>query len=194
MTIKSDVWIKKMVESEGLISNFIPEQCKSIDGKGAISFGLSSYGYDMRCSDEFHIVTNYFNDERYVIDPKNNINSLISSCIKHKGTYCIIPSRSYVLTTSIEFIRMPKNVMGICIGKSTYARCGLIVNITPIEAGFCGNITIEISNTSPLPVKIYSNEGIAQILFFESDEQCLTSYADKMGKYQNQTGIEHAKI
>lgn len=156
--------------------------------KGVISYGLSSYGYDLRIADEFKIFTNVFGA---VVDPKNFDPK---SFVDFKGEVCIIPPNSFILGKTVEYVRIPNNVMTICIGKSTYARCGLIANLTPLEPGWEGYVTLEISNTTPLPAKIYANEGIVQVLFFESDEQCLISYADKKGKYQAQQGVTLPKI
>lgn len=182
--IKSDKWIKRMAKEFKMIEPFEEKQIK----KGVISYGLSSYGYDIRLSDEFKIFTNVFNS---IIDPKNFDPK---SFVDYKGDACVIPPNSFILGRSIEYIRMPRKILGICIGKSTYARCGIIVNITPIEAEWEGQITIEISNTTPLPVKVYAYEGIAQLIFFESDEECEESYKDKKGKYDKQVGIVLPKI
>lgn len=182
--LKSDKWIKKMVLEYKMIEPFEEKQIK----KGVISYGLSSYGYDLRLSDEFKIFTNVFNS---IIDPKNFDPK---SFVDYKGETCIIPPNSFILGRSIEYLRIPRKILGICIGKSTYARCGIIVNITPIEAEWEGQVTIEISNTTPLPVKVYAYEGIAQIIFLESDEECELSYKDKKGKYDKQLGIVLPKI
>lgn len=193
MSLRSDKWIMDMVKNHNMIQNFIPHQVKiNHKGEKCLSYGLSSFGYDVRCSDTFSIFTNVTPDEVGVIDPKNM--KVTRNFIQHKGEYCIIPAHSFVLTSTIEYFIMPRHVTGLCIGKSTYARCGLILNMTPIEAGWEGNITLEISNTSPLPVKVYSNEGITQILFFSSDEDCSVSYSDRGGKYQYQSDITHAKV
>jgi dCTP deaminase len=157
-------------------------------GEGVISYGLSSYGYDIRVSDEFKIFTN-INAE--VVDPKNFNNNNV---VDFKGDICIVPPNSFALAKTVEYIKMPKNTLAICLGKSTYARCGIIVNVTPFEPEFEGYITIEISNTTPLPAKIYANEGIAQVLFFEGDAQCEVTYKSRKGKYQNQTGITLPRI
>ncbi len=177
--IKSDKWIKKMALEHGMIEPFVEKQIS----KGVISYGLSSYGYDIRVADEFFIFTNV---NAVIVDPKNFDPR---SFVRHKGEYCIIPPNSFVLARSVEYFRIPRNVMTICVGKSTYARIGIIVNVTPFEAGWEGYATLEISNTTPLPAKIYANEGICQVLFFESDEECEVSYADRKGKYQGQKGI-----
>ena len=183
MSIKSDRWIKEMAK-KGMIEPFAEHQVS----KGVISFGVSSYGYDMRIADEFEIFTNVHS---VVVDPKNFSKE---SFVRFKGKECIIPPNSFALGKSVEYFRIPRNVLCIVLGKSTYARAGIIVNVTPLEPMWQGYVTIEISNTTPLPVKVYANEGIAQVLFLESDEECETSYADKKGKYQNQTGIWLPKV
>ncbi len=182
--ILSDKEIKKYVKKYKMISPFISSQVKD----KVISYGLSSYGYDFRITDEFKIFTNVNNA---TIDPKN-FNP--KSFIDFKGKECIIPPNSFILGKSLERFKMPRDILGLCIGKSTYARCGLIVNVTPIEPDWEGYITIEISNTTPLPAKIYANEGIAQLLFLKASEVCQISYADKKGKYQNQKEITLPKI
>jgi len=183
MGLKSDKWIREQAK-KGMITPF----CEGLVGEGVVSYGLSSYGYDIRVSDEFKIFTNI---NAQVVDPKdfdeNNV-------VDYKGDVCIVPPNSFALARTIEYFKMPPNVLAICLGKSTYARCGIIVNVTPFEPGFEGHITIEISNTTPLPAKIYANEGIAQVLFFEGDEPCETTYATRRGKYQNQKGITLPKI
>lgn len=180
MTIKSDKWIREMAEKYGMIEPFIDRNV----GKGeAVSYGLSSYGYDLRVSDEYKIFHNALNS---VIDPKKiDFNSFVD----YQGDVCIIPPNSFALARSVEYFRIPENVLSICVGKSTYARCGIITNVTPLEPGWEGHVTLEISNTTPLPAKIYSNEGLCQILFLESDEDCEVSYRVKKGKYQFQKGI-----
>ena len=177
--IKSDRWIKQMARDKSMIVPFEERQVRN----GAISFGLSSYGYDIRISDEFKIFTNINNTivDPKLFDPK--------SFVDFKGSVCIIPPNSFALGRSVEYFRIPRNVMCLCTGKSTYARCGIITNVTPFEPEWEGYVTLEISNTTPLPAKIYANEGIAQVLFFESDETCAVSYADRQGKYQGQQGI-----
>lgn len=182
--LKSDKWIKKMAIENKMIDPFEEKQIK----QGVISYGISSYGYDIRLADEFKIFTNVFNS---IVDPKNFDPK---SFVDFKGEVCIIPPNSFILGRSVEYLKIPRRVLGICLGKSTYARCGIIVNITPLEAEWEGQITIEISNTTPLPVKVYANEGIAQILFFESDEECEESYKDRKGKYDKQKGIVLPKI
>jgi dCTP deaminase len=184
MSIKADRWIKKMALEESMISPFEEKQVR----QGVISFGLSSYGYDVRIADEFKIFTNVFGA---VVDPKGFDPK---SFVDFKGEVCIIPPNSFALGRTVEYFRIPRNVMTICVGKSTYARCGIITNVTPLEPGWEGHVTLEISNTTPLPAKIYANEGIAQILFFESDEECMVSYADKKGKYQSQQGVTLPKV
>ena len=179
MGIKSDNWIKKMALENKMIEPFTDKQTT----EGAISYGVSSYGYDIRVTDEFKVFTDVFNT---VVDPKDfNEKSFVTMITDE----CIIPPNSFALARTVEYFRIPKNVITVCLGKSTYARCGIIVNVTPFEPEWEGHVTLEISNTTPLPAKIYANEGIAQVLFFEGDEQCDVTYADKKGKYQNQTGI-----
>ena len=179
MSIKSDKWIRDMSLNKQMISPFTDNQIK----RGTISYGLSSYGYDIRVSDEYKIFTNVNNS---IVDPKKFDKN---SFIDFKGDICIIPPNSFALARSIEYFKIPRNVLTICLGKSTYARCGIIVNVTPFEPEWEGHVTLEISNTTPLPAKIYSNEGLCQVLFFESDEMCEKSYLDKNGKYQKQIGI-----
>jgi dCTP deaminase len=182
--IKSDRWIRKMAKDQGMISPFEEKQIR----QGVISFGVSSYGYDIRIADEFKIFTNI---NTTIVDPKNFD---LKSFVDFKGPVCIIPPNSFALGMSVEYFKIPRNVMTICVGKSTYARCGIITNVTPFEPEWEGFVTLEISNTTPLPAKIYANEGIAQVVFFESDEVCETSYADKKGKYQAQRGITVPRI
>ena len=177
--IKSDGWIKRMALEKGMIKPFEDRQVR----KGMISYGVSSYGYDLRISDEFKIFTNINNT---IVDPKAFD---ARSFVDFQGDVCVIPPNSFGLGRSVEYFKIPRNVLTICVGKSTYARCGIITNVTPFEPEWEGFVTLEISNTTPLPAKIYANEGIAQVLFFESDEACLTSYADRQGKYQGQQGI-----
>lgn len=184
MSIKPDRWIKRMVKEHRMIEPFVEEQVKD----NAVSFGVSSYGYDIRISDEFKIFTNI---NSTVVDPKRFDEQAFQD---FKGDVCIIPPNSFALGRSVEYFRIPRNVMTICVGKSTYARCGIITNVTPFEPDWEGFVTLEISNTTPLPAKIYANEGIAQVLFFESDEDCLVSYGDKKGKYQAQKGITLPKV
>ncbi len=179
MGLKSDHWIRKMALEHGMIEPFVDHQKRD----GVISYGLSSYGYDIRVADEYKIFTNVFSA---VVDPKSFDTK---SMVDFKGEVCIIPPNSFALARTVEYFRIPRNVLTICVGKSTYARCGIIVNVTPFEPEWEGYVTLEISNTTPLPAKIYSNEGIAQVIFFEGDEPCEISYADKKGKYQRQQGI-----
>ena len=183
MSIKADKWIRKMAQKHKMIEPFIDEQVKFVDGEKVISFGLSSYGYDLRVANEFKVFTNMNNA---IVDPKNFNNKAF---IHIEGNSCIIPPNSFALARSMEYFRIPRDVLTMCIGKSTYARCGIIVNVTPFEPEWEGFVTLEISNTTPLPAKIYANEGLAQILFYQSDEVCEVSYADRKGKYMNQVGI-----
>ena len=182
--IKNDRWIRKMSKEHGMILPFEEKQIR----QGVISYGVSSYGYDIRIADEFKIFTNI---NTTIVDPKNFD---LKSFVDFKGPVCIIPPNSFALGMSVEYFRIPRSVMTICLGKSTYARCGIITNVTPFEPEWEGFVTLEISNTTPLPAKIYANEGIAQVLFFESDEPCEVSYADKKGKYQAQRGITVPRI
>jgi dCTP deaminase len=167
-----------------MIEPYAPGQVR----EGVISYGVSSYGYDIRVADEFKIFTNVYSA---IVDPKNFDSR---SMIDYKGDVCIIPPNSFALARTVEYLRIPRGVLTICLGKSTYARCGIIVNVTPFEPDWNGYVTLEISNTTPLPAKIYANEGIAQVLFFEADEECQVSYADKKGKYQNQQSIVLPKL
>lgn len=183
MTIKSDRWIKRMALEHSIIDPFIPEQVTRHNGKSTISYGLSSYGYDIRVSNEFRIFTNIYGS---VVDPKAFD---VRALVEVTEDVCLIPPNSFALAVSVETFHIPENVLTICLGKSTYARCGIIVNVTPFEPGWKGRAVLEISNTTPLPAKIYAGEGLAQVLFFESDETCDTSYATRSGKYQNQTSI-----
>lgn len=184
MGLKADNWIKKMATEHGMIEPFVENQVR----EGIISYGVSSYGYDVRVTDEFKIFTNVHSA---IVDPKNFVPE---SFIDFKGDVCIIPPNSFVLARTYEYFRIPRNVLTMCIGKSTYARCGLIVNVTPFEPEWEGYVTLEISNTTPLPAKVYANEGIAQVLFFEGDEPCDVSYADRKGKYQSQQQIVLPRI
>ena len=179
MSIKSDRWIRQMSLNQDMISPFVEDQVS----KKIISYGLSSYGYDLRVSDEYKIFTNVNNS---IVDPKNFDDN---SFVTFKGDVCIVPANSFALARSVEYFKIPRNVLTLCVGKSTYARCGIIVNVTPFEPDWEGHVTLEISNTTPLPARIYSNEGLCQVLFFESDENCIKSYKERSGKYQNQTGI-----
>ncbi|MSO57165.1 MAG: dCTP deaminase [Acidobacteria bacterium] len=184
MSIKPDTWIKRMALEHRMIEPFVDDQVRS----GVISYGLSSYGYDIRVADEFKVFTNIYNT---VVDPKSFDPR---SFVDIKTEACIIPPNSFALARTIEYFRIPRDVLTVCLGKSTYARCGIIVNVTPFEPEWEGHVTIEISNTTPLPAKIYANEGIAQVLFFQSDEVCARSYKDKKGKYQAQQGVTLPKI
>jgi dCTP deaminase len=181
MSIKSDRWIRRMAKEHGMIEPFTDEQVRA----GGISYGVSSYGYDMRVADEFRIFTNVLSA---VVDPKHFDDK---SFVEWQGDVCVVPPNSFALARSVEYFRIPRNVLTICVGKSTYARCGIITNVTPFEPEWEGHVTLEISNTTPLPARIYANEGICQVLFFEADDDdiCETSYADKKGKYQRQTGV-----
>ena len=182
MSIKSDKWIRRMA-AQGMIEPFEAGQVRSVDGKRIVSYGTSSYGYDIRCADEFKIFTNI---NSTIVDPKAfDPNSFVDV----KGPQCIIPPNSFALARTVEFFRIPRNVLTICLGKSTYARCGIIVNVTPLEPEWEGHVTLEFSNTTPLPARIYAHEGCAQVIFIESDEVCETSYKDRGGKYQGQTGV-----
>jgi dCTP deaminase len=184
MSIKSDRWIRRMAEEHGMIEPFEPGQIRqSASGQKIVSYGTSSYGYDIRCADEFKIFTNIHST---VVDPKNFDEK---SFVDFKGDCCIIPPNSFALARTVEYFRIPRTVLTICLGKSTYARCGIIVNVTPFEPEWEGYVTLEFSNTTPLPAKIYAGEGCAQVLFFESDEVCETSYRDRGGKYQGQHGV-----
>jgi dCTP deaminase len=184
MSVKSDRWIRRMVLEHRMIEPFEEKQVRD----GVISYGVSSYGYDMRIGDEFKVFTNI---NSTVIDPKNFDPR---SFVDVKADVCIIPPNSFALARSVEYFRIPRNILCTCVGKSTYARCGIIVNVTPFEPEWEGIVTLEVSNTTPLPAKIYANEGIAQVLFFESDEICETSYADKKGKYQAQQTLTLPKL
>ena len=186
MTIKSDRWIREQGE-KGMITPFEPKLVSKVDGKRVVSYGVSSYGYDGRCTDEFKLFTNVNSS---VVDPKEFDSS---SFVDVKGDYCTIPPNSFALSRTVEYFKIPRDVLTICLGKSTYARCGIIVNVTPLEPEWEGHVTLEFSNTTPLPAKIYANEGVAQFLFFQSDEPCESSYNDREGKYQKQTGITLAK-
>ncbi len=181
MSIKSDRWIRRMATEHAMIEPFVDGQVRD----GAISYGVSSYGYDMRVADEFQIFTNVLSA---VVDPKKFDNR---SLVEFQGDVCIVPPNSFALARSVEYFRIPRNVLTICVGKSTYARCGIITNVTPFEPEWEGHVTLEISNTTPLPARIYANEGICQVLFFEADDDdnCEVSYADKKGKYQKQRGV-----
>lgn len=184
----ADKQIEELAIASGMIDPFTPQQVKLVAGERVISYGVSSYGYDIRVADEFKIFTNV---NSTVVDPKNFDSA---SFVEFKGGIATIPPNSFTLARSVEYIRMPRDITGIVLGKSTYARCGIVCNFTPLEAGWEGYITIEISNTTPLPARIYANEGIAQVLFVMGAEPCRVSYADRGGKYQGQTGITTAKV
>ncbi len=184
MGLKPDHWIRRMAREHGMIEPFVDKQVRD----GVISYGLSSYGYDLRVANEYKIFTNVYSA---VVDPKNFDSQ---SFVDFVGDVCIIPPNSFVLARSVEYFRIPRSVLTICLGKSTYARTGLIVNVTPFEPMWEGHVTLEISNTTPLPAKVYSNEGLAQVLFFEADEECEVSYADRKGKYQGQTGVTPPRL
>jgi len=182
--LKPDHWIRRLAKEQGMIEPFEDHQVRD----GVISYGLSSYGYDIRVADEFKIFTNVFSA---VVDPKHFDPK---SMVDFKGDVCVIPPNSFALARTVEYFRIPRTVLTVCLGKSTYARCGIIVNVTPFEPEWEGFVTLEISNTTPLPARIYANEGIAQVLFFEADEICEISYADKKGKYQKQQAIVLPKL
>jgi len=184
MGLKPDHWRRKMVHEERMIEPFADNQVHD----GVISYGVSSYGYDIRVANEFKIFTNVYS---VIVDPKDFMSE---SMVDFKGDVCVIPPNSFALARTVEYFRIPRSVLTICVGKSTYARCGIIVNVTPFEPQWEGFVTLEISNTTPLPARIYANEGIAQVLFFQADEECETSYADKKGKYQKQESIVLPKL
>lgn len=184
MGLKPDHWIRKMALEQNMIEPFTDTQVRT----GVISYGVSSYGYDIRVADEFKIFTNIYSA---VVDPKQFDPR---SMVDFSGDVCVIPPNSFALARTVEYFRIPRGVLTVCLGKSTYARCGIIVNVTPFEPEWQGFVTLEISNTTPLPAKIYANEGIAQVLFFEADEECEISYADKKGKYQKQQSIVLPKL
>jgi dCTP deaminase len=184
MSIKPDHWIEKMALEHGMIEPFESSQVR----QGVISYGVSSYGYDIRVGDEFKI---FHNANSTVVDPKHFDDK---SFLEFKGPICTVPPNSFALAQTIEYFRIPRDVLTLCVGKSTYARCGIIVNVTPFEPEWEGFVTLEISNTTPLPARIYANEGIAQVIFFQADELCRTSYADKKGKYQKQVGITLPRV
>lgn len=183
MSIKSDKWIRRMAEEHGMIEPFEAGQVRTESDRRLISYGTSSYGYDVRCSSEFKVFTNI---NSATVDPKSFDED---SFVDVSGDVCVIPPNSFALARTVEYFRIPRNVLTICLGKSTYARCGIIVNVTPLEPEWEGHVTLEFSNTTTLPAKIYANEGVAQMLFFESDEVCEVSYKDRGGKYQGQRGV-----
>lgn len=182
--LKSDAWIREMCRSKKMIAPFV----EGLVAKGKVSYGLSSYGYDIRVADEYKVFTDVHN---CVVDPKEFKDK---SFVNMKAPFCIVPAHSFALARSVEYFRIPRSVIGLCIGKSTYARCGIVVNITPLEPEWEGHLTLEISNTTPLPAKIYSNEGIAQLIFLAADRECETSYKDRKGKYQSQRGVTLPRI
>lgn len=189
MSVREDKWIRKMAQEHQMIEPFVDGQIRKNDqNENIVSYGLSSYGYDIRISDEFKVFTNVYNS---IVDPKKFTED---SFVDIQANECIIPPNSFALARSIEYFRIPRNILTICLGKSTYARCGIIVNVTPFEPGWEGQVTIEVSNTTPLPAKIYANEGIAQVIFFEAKEMCQISYSERDGKYQKQTGITVPKV
>ena len=186
MSIKSDKWIRRMADQHKMIAPFAPELVREVNGERIVSYGTSSYGYDIRCADEFRVFTNI---NSTIVDPKNfDPSSFVE--VSGKG-YCVIPPNSFALARTVEYFRIPRDTLVVCLGKSTYARCGIIVNVTPLEPEWEGHVTLEFSNTTPLPARIYANEGVAQMLFFQadSDDVCETSYKDRGGKYQGQTGV-----
>jgi dCTP deaminase len=183
MTIKSDKWIRRMAAEQRMIEPFEAAQVKEISGRRVVSYGTSSYGYDIRCSTDFKIFTNI---NSTIVDPKSFDEK---NFVDYRGDVCIIPPNSFALARTVEYFRIPRNVLTICLGKSTYARCGIIVNVTPLEPEWEGHVTLEFSNTTPLPARVYANEGVAQVIFLESDELCETSYRDRGGKYQGQKGV-----
>ena len=182
MSIKSDQWINEMANN-GMIEPYESEQVSIVDGRKIISYGTSSYGYDVRCATEFKIFTNI---NSAIVDPKSFDES---SFVDFKGSCCIIPPNSFALARTVEYFRIPRNVLTVCLGKSTYARCGIIVNVTPLEPEWEGHVTLEFSNTTPLPARIYANEGVAQFIFLEAVDECIVSYKDRKGKYQGQSGV-----
>lgn len=183
MSIKSDKWIRRMAQEHGMIEPFEPNQIKQNGNGRVVSFGTSSYGYDIRCSNEFKIFTNI---NSAIVDPKQFDDT---SFVDFEGDVCIIPPNSFALARTVEYFRIPRNILTLCVGKSTYARCGIIVNVTPFEPEWEGYATLEFSNTTPLPAKMYANEGVAQVIFLEADEECETSYKDRAGKYMRQIGV-----
>jgi dCTP deaminase len=188
MAIKSDKWIRRMANEYRMIEPFEPDQVKEADGRRIVSYGTSSYGYDIRCADEFKLFTNI---NSTIVDPKEFDEK---NFVNFKGNSVVIPPNSFALARTVEYFRIPRNILTVCLGKSTYARCGILVNVTPFEPEWEGYVTLEFSNTTPLPAKIYANEGVAQVIFFESDEVCETSYKDRGGKYQGQRGVPLPKM
>lgn len=183
MSIKSDKWIRRMAKEHEMISPFEAGQVRCNEHGKIVSFGTSSYGYDVRCANEFKIFTNI---NSTIVDPKDFDHN---NFVDFVGDVCIIPPNSFALARTVEYFKIPRDTLVVCLGKSTYARCGIIVNVTPLEPEWEGHVTLEFSNTTPLPAKIYANEGVAQMLFYQSDEICETSYKDRGGKYQGQTGV-----
>lgn len=188
MALKPDHWIQQMAEKTEMIEPFVDHLVKTENEKKIVSYGLSSYGYDLRVSDKFKVFTNVHNR---VVDPKGFDDS---EFVDIQADTCIIPPNSFALAVSVEYFKIPRNILTLCVGKSTYARCGIIVNVTPFEPEWQGYVTLEISNTTPLPAKIYANEGLAQVLFFEASSECITSYKDRSGKYMKQVGITVPRI
>ena len=188
MSVKSDKWIRRMAREHAMIEPFEPDLVREVAGRKVVSFGTSSYGYDIRCSNDFKLFTNL---NSTIVDPKNFDEK---SFVDVKGDYCVIPPNSFALARTLEYFRIPRDVLVLCLGKSTYARCGIIVNVTPLEPEWEGHVTLEFSNTTPLPAKIYANEGVAQIIFIGADEVCETSYRDRGGKYQGQKGVTLPRI
>jgi len=188
MSVLSDREIRKLCDQHCMIEHYVDDQVKSMDGEPVISFGISSYGYDARLAREYQIFSNVDN---VISDPKDFDPATL---VRREGDYCIVPPNSYILGRTIEYFRIPRNIVAICLGKSTYARCGIIINVTPLEPQWEGYVTMEISNSSPLPAKVYGGEGICQFVFFKADKECEISYADRKGKYQAQQGITTAKV
>ena len=183
VSVKPDHWIRRMAAEQGLIDPFEPSQVRERSGRRVISYGTSSYGYDIRCANEFKVFTNI---NSAIVDPKAFDDT---SFVDVRADVCIIPPNSFALARTVEYLRIPRGILTVCLGKSTYARCGIIVNVTPLEPEWEGHVTLEFSNTSPLPAKVYANEGVAQVVFFESDEACEISYRDRGGKYMRQRGV-----
>ncbi len=183
MSVKSDGWIRRMAAERGMIEPFEPSMVRQVEGEKVISFGTSSYGYDVRCADEFKVFTNI---NSTIVDPKHFDER---SFVDVRAAQCLIPPNSFALARTVEYFRIPREVLTICLGKSTYARCGIIVNVTPLEPEWEGHVTLEFSNTTPLPARIYAFEGVAQMVFLGAEEVCETSYGDRGGKYQGQRGV-----
>ena len=188
MTIKADRWIRHMARTHGMIDPYEPNQVRTFENNKVVSWGTSSYGYDVRCAPQFKVFTNIFSA---TVDPKAFDER---SFVPTEGDVCVIPPNSFALASTIEYFRIPRDVLTICVGKSTYARCGIIVNVTPLEPEWEGHVTLEFSNTTNLPAKIYANEGVAQMLFFQADEPCEMSYKERNGKYQGQVGVTLPKL